>query len=112
MPSTFGRVAMITALIASPTLAAERVTVTLDWTPNTNFIGLYVADALGLYEEAGLDVAILPFELGQTLGDIAAFGVLDFYTAKARGLDAIGVYAIIQTETGRPSPACRGSVRR
>ncbi len=101
MPSTFGRVAMMTALIASPALAAERVTVTLDWTPNTNFVGLYVADALGLYEEAGLDVAILPFELGQAPGDIAAFGVLDFYTAKARGVDAVGVYAVIQTETGR-----------
>ncbi len=101
MPSTFGRVAIMTALIASPTLAAERVTVTLDWTPNTNFIGLYVADALGLYQEAGLDVAILPFEFGQASGDIAAFGVLDFYTAKARGLDAVGVYAVIQTETGR-----------
>lgn len=101
MPSTFGRVAIMTALIASPTLAAERVTVTLDWTPNTNFVGLYVADALGFYEEAGLDVAIQPFEFGQTPGDISAFGVLDFYTAKARGLDAIGVYAFIQTETGR-----------
>lgn len=95
-----GLAAMTTAFLTSPTLAAP-IAVTLDWTPNTNFIGLYVADALGLYEEAGLDVAITPFEFGQSPGDIAAFGVLDFYTAKARGLDAIAIYAVIQTETGR-----------
>ena len=30
----------------------------LDWTPNTNHIGVYVADKLGYYEEAGLKVNI------------------------------------------------------
>ena len=89
------------ALLSGPAAAAEPVSVTLDWTPNTNFIGLYVAEALGLYDEAGLDVRIEPFEFGQPSGDVAAFGVLDFYTAKAAGLDAVGVYAVIQTETGR-----------
>ena len=89
------------ASATAPLAAAEPVSVTLDWTPNTNFVGLYVADALGLYEQAGLDVTVAPFEFGQPTGDVAAFGVLDFYTAKASGLDAVGVYAVIQTETGR-----------
>ena len=35
------------------------VTVALDWTPNTNHIGFYVAKASGWYAEAGLDVCIL-----------------------------------------------------
>ncbi len=35
------------------------LTVCLDWTPNTNHTGLYVADALGYYEEAGLSVSIV-----------------------------------------------------
>lgn len=93
--------ALIFAFTTGSVGATERVSVTLDWTPNTNFIGLYVADGLGLYQQAGLDVVILPFEFGQQPGDIGVFGVLDFYTARAEGLDAVGVYAVVQTETGR-----------
>lgn len=37
----------------------EKVTFCLDWTPNTNHTGLYVAQAQGYYEEAGLDVEIV-----------------------------------------------------
>ena len=35
------------------------LTVALDWTPNTNHIGFYVAKAQGLYLAAGLDVTLL-----------------------------------------------------
>ena len=35
------------------------VTFVLDWTPNTNHTGVYVAQAMGYYEEAGLDVEIV-----------------------------------------------------
>jgi ABC-type nitrate/sulfonate/bicarbonate transport system substrate-binding protein len=35
------------------------ITVCLDWTPNTNHTGLYVASALGYYTEAGLNVTIV-----------------------------------------------------
>ena len=35
------------------------ITFCLDWTPNTNHTGLYVAQSLGYYEEAGLDVTIV-----------------------------------------------------
>ncbi len=37
----------------------EKVTVMLDYTPNTNHTGLYVADSLGYYEDQGLEVDIL-----------------------------------------------------
>lgn len=36
----------------------EETTVILDWTPNTNHTGLYVALEKGFYEEEGLDVSI------------------------------------------------------
>ena len=46
----------------------EKVTFCLDWTPNTNHTGLYVAQSLGYYEEAGLDVEIVqPPENGAAL---------------------------------------------
>ena len=42
--------------------AQEKITFCLDWTPNTNHTGLYVAQAKGYYEEAGLDVEIRKME--------------------------------------------------
>lgn len=43
------------------------ITVCLDWTPNTNHTGLYVALANGYYEDAGLNVSIIqPPENGAT----------------------------------------------
>lgn len=36
-----------------------KITFCLDWTPNTNHTGIYAAQALGYYEEAGLDVEIV-----------------------------------------------------
>ena len=35
------------------------VTIVLDWTPNTNHTGIYAAQALGYFEEAGLKVEIV-----------------------------------------------------
>lgn len=44
-----------------------KITVCLDWTPNTNHTGMYVALANGYYDEAGLDVSIVqPPENGAT----------------------------------------------
>lgn len=36
-----------------------KITFCLDWTPNTNHTGLYVAQSQGYYEEAGLEVEIV-----------------------------------------------------
>ena len=36
-----------------------KITFCLDWTPNTNHTGIYVARDLGYYEDAGLDVEIV-----------------------------------------------------
>ena len=40
----------------------KKITFALDWTPNTNHTGLYVAKEKGWYEEAGLDVDIVFIE--------------------------------------------------
>lgn len=55
----------------------EKITFVLDWTPNTNHTGLYVAQANGYYEEAGLEVEIVqPTEDGAAL--MVASGAADF----------------------------------
>lgn len=46
----------------------DKITFCLDWTPNTNHTGLYAAQALGFYEEAGLEVEFVqPPEDGSAL---------------------------------------------
>lgn len=45
-----------------------KITFCLDWTPNTNHTGIYAAQALGYFEEEGLDVEIVqPPENGAVL---------------------------------------------
>ena len=39
--------------------AADKITVVLDWTPNTNHTGIYVALANGYFEEEGLNVEVV-----------------------------------------------------
>lgn len=39
--------------------SAESVTVVLDWAPNTNHTGIYVAQKLGYFKDAGLEVQVV-----------------------------------------------------
>jgi len=54
---------MIFALAAcgksAETAETETITVVLDWTPNTNHTGIFVAQAKGYFEEAGLEVEVV-----------------------------------------------------
>ena len=55
----------------------EKVTVVLDWTPNTNHTGLYTALENGYYKDQGLDVEIVqPPEGGAA--SLVASGKADF----------------------------------
>jgi ABC-type nitrate/sulfonate/bicarbonate transport system substrate-binding protein len=55
----------------------EKITVLLDWFPNTNHTGLYVAQELGYYEEEGLEVEIIQPAEGGT-AQLIASGQGDF----------------------------------
>lgn len=50
----------------------EKVTLILDWTPNTNHTGFYVAKDKGYFEEVGLDVEIIQPSEGSSLQLLAA----------------------------------------
>jgi ABC-type nitrate/sulfonate/bicarbonate transport system substrate-binding protein len=88
--------------------ALTKVTMALEWTPNTDHIGLFVAQAKGFYTDASLDVQILPFT-DTAVGTLIASGIADFgisspigtFTQRAAGVDIKQVYAIVQTEIGR-----------
>ena len=61
----------LAGMISAVSAEAEQLTkivFCLDWTPNTNHTGVYAAQALGYYKEAGLDVEIVqPPENGAVL---------------------------------------------
>lgn len=52
----------------------EKVRIVLDWTPNTNHTGLYVAKDLGYFKDEGLDVEIMQPPEGSTTSLIGAGG--------------------------------------
>ena len=52
-------ITLILGLTACGGQQEQTVTVVLDWTPNTNHTGIYVALANGYFEEAGLDVQVV-----------------------------------------------------
>ena len=98
----------IAASRALPAYAATTsVKVALDWTPNTNHVGLYVAQQKNYFKDAGLDVQILPYtdtSAGTLVSNGAAdFGVngVGFFNQHAAGADQVAVYAVVQSDTGR-----------
>ena len=79
------------------------VTLALDWTPNTDHTGFYVADTLGYYRQAGIRLKILPY--GSTTPDtLVSAGKADFGISfqdivaydRAAGLGVTSVTAILQ----------------
>ena len=78
----------------------EKVTFVLDWTPNTNHTGLYVAQEKGYFEEAGLEVEIVqPPEDGAEVlvaSGKAQFGISfqDTMASALIGEDALPITAV------------------
>ena len=88
---------------AAPAPGRTPIRIALDWTPNTNHTGLYVAQQEGWFAEAGLDVQFVPYNNtppDTLVGSGAAeFGISfqdSFTYAKAGGADAVSVMAILQ----------------
>lgn len=94
----------------------KKVTVLLDWTPNTNHTGVYVAQKRGYYREQGLEVDIVqPSEGGAA--QLVAAGQAEFgfsyqeevTIARTMGVPVKALAAVIQHNTsGFASPAMKG----
>jgi ABC-type nitrate/sulfonate/bicarbonate transport system substrate-binding protein len=84
---------------ADPAAGPAKVRVAFDWTPNTNHTGLYVAQKLGYYAEAGIEVEVVPYnstgpETVLTSGN-ADFGYSEsLISARAAGQNLKAVYAV------------------
>jgi len=102
------------------TAAPTPVLVMLDWFPNTNHTGLYVALDKGWYAEQGLDVEVIQPAEGGTLVQVVAAGQADFGVshqeevcyARAEDVPIVSIAAVIQHNTsGFASPEDRGITR-
>ncbi len=83
----------------------------LDWTPNVNHIGFFIASELGFYTEQGIDLALLnpkddnyaltpgkKLELGMADFAIAPFETVISLNNKTNPVQAVAIYAILQED--------------
>lgn len=86
---------------------AKKVTVVLDWFPNTNHTGLYVAKTKEYYKKQGLDVNIIQPGENVSAEQMVASGKADFgisyqenvTAARAEKIPVVSIAAIIQHNT-------------
>ncbi len=102
---------LITLLIFTSCSSPEeeeltQVTLMLDWVPNTNHTGIFVAEANGYFEDAGLDVRIIqPGEVypeAAVIGGSADFGISfqeQVTLARADSVPIVSIAAVLQHNT-------------
>ncbi len=87
--------------------ALTKVTLALDWTPNTNHTGFYVAQQKGWYREQGIDLQILPYSDAASPDTLVGSGQADFAISfveqvvldRVNGLPVKSVAALVQHNT-------------
>jgi ABC-type nitrate/sulfonate/bicarbonate transport system substrate-binding protein len=89
---------------ASKTPALTTVKLALDWTPNTNHTGIYVAQAKGWYKEQGIDLQILPYSstvyantlISNGKSDIGIMTTEDVISEAAKNHPLVEIGALLQ----------------
>ncbi len=83
-----------------------KVTFMLDWTPNTNHAGIFIAKEKGYYKDAGIDINIVEPGSGG-VDQVVGAGTADFgisvqesvIPARAQGVPVVSIAAILQHNT-------------
>ena len=89
----------------------EKITIELDWTPNTNHTGFFTAMAMGFYKDAGLEVGILTpdsddytvtpakkVELGQADFALCPFESVISYRTKKDPFIGVAIAALLRED--------------
>jgi ABC-type nitrate/sulfonate/bicarbonate transport system substrate-binding protein len=87
--------------------AMTRMTLALDWTPNTNHTGIYVAMAKGWYRDQGINLQLLPYSSNVNPDTLVSTGKADVGISAtesvvsdyAVGQPVVSIAAIIQHNT-------------
>ena len=97
---------LVAALLLWPKQENRSVQLLLDWTPNTNHTGIFVALEQGWYEEEGIDLKIITPQ-NTTVEAVVGAGKVDFgisfqeYVTSSRleGVPIVSIAAVIQHNT-------------
>ncbi|MGB7395512.1 MAG: ABC transporter substrate-binding protein [Pricia sp.] len=89
----------------------EKIKIALDWTANTNHTGFYVAQALGFYDDLGLEVEIVTpeadnyavtpakkVELGEADFALCPFESVISYRTKKKLFEGVGIAALLRED--------------
>lgn len=87
--------------------ALTPMTLALDWTPNTNHTGIYVALHNGWYKKQGIDLKLLPYSDGASSDSLVAAGKADVGVSFTEAVVAdaasdspvVSIAAIVQHDT-------------
>jgi ABC-type nitrate/sulfonate/bicarbonate transport system substrate-binding protein len=87
--------------------AKTTITLALDWTPNTNHTGIYVAMQKGYYAQQGINLKLTPYSSSVYPEQLVAQGQADFAISfpeavtqfRAQGLPLVSVAAVISSNT-------------
>ena len=109
--SLLAGLALIPLLVACgtyPGSSLRSAKLALDWTPNTNHTGIYVAQQKGWYSDEDISLSLTPYSSSVSPEQLVATGQADFgvsftegvTSARAAGLDIVSIAAVIQSNTG------------
>src|SRR5437667_5331839 len=99
--------ARCTSLAKSPPKQLTSMNLALDWTPNTNHTGIYVALAQGWYQAEGIDLHLLPYSasvspdvlVSTSKADVGVSSTEGIVADAAIGQPVVSIAAIIQHNT-------------
>src|SRR5712692_3696847 len=99
--------AQCTSLAKSSPKQLTSMDLALDWTPNTNHSGIYVALAQGWYRAEGIDLHLLPYSasvspdvlVGSGKADVGISATEGIVSDAAAGQPVVSIAAIIQHNT-------------
>jgi ABC-type nitrate/sulfonate/bicarbonate transport system substrate-binding protein len=95
------------------------LTVVLDWTPNTNHSGVYLAKQTGLYDHAGLDVEIVEPDQAGGVAQLAAGNATFAFSyaeqvlpAREQGTPVVSIATVLTTNTSSLVSPTDRNIRR
>lgn len=100
--------------------APKGASLVLDFTPNAVHSGIFTALSKGFYKEAGIDLTVrepgestdAPKLLAAGRTEFAVLDIHDLGIARERGLDLVGVMAVVQAPLASVIARAEGPVRR
>ncbi len=111
--------ALLITLLTFASAQTPTVRLALDWVPNTNHTGIYVALAKGWYEEAGIKLQVLPYGsvapealVANNQADVGVSSTEGVLGSVAAGEPVVSVAAMLSTNTAALAVLTKSGITR